>query len=110
MAPAIGEKGGPMRVFVLVDKGAPQGVFTTWDAAEAYADLHRLSLDHLHEFVTRHDHPEHLHLLAAIWDEDWEFYGEWKRETPRWKRPPQKVRLDHYHLKRDKFRITPALK
>jgi len=105
MAPGIGEKGGPMRVFVLVEKGAVQGVFMSWDEAETFADEHRLSLDHLFEYVTRHDNPDHLHLLAAEWDGGWEFHGEWKRETPRWKQQPTRVRLDHYHIRSKVFRI-----
>jgi hypothetical protein len=107
MAGAVGSTSpaGRRRVFVLVDKGIAQGVFLSWDAAESFADEHRLSLDHLMEYETSRDYPDHLHLMAAMWEEDWEFQGEWTREVPDWGVPPKKVRLDHYHAKADGFHI-----
>jgi hypothetical protein len=89
----------------LVDKGIARGVFTSWDAAEAFADEHRLSLDQLMEYETQADHPDHLHLLAAKWDGPWTFQGEWTKQTPNWLKPPEKVRLDHYHAKGDGFAL-----
>jgi hypothetical protein len=100
-----GSQSGQQRVFVLVDKGIAQGVFPSWDAAEAFADEHRLSLDKLMEYVTRSDHPDHLHLLTAQWEGNWEFQGEWTNEAPDWPKPPRQVRLDHYHAKGNKFHL-----
>ena len=100
-----GQLGGRRRVFVLVDKGLAQGVFTSWDAAEAYADEHRFSLDHLMEYETRLDHPDHLHLMAAEWEGEWSFQGEWTRIPPKWPKPPRKIRLDHYHAKGNEFHL-----
>lgn len=100
-----GPGSGRQRVFVLVDKGSARGVFTSWEAAETFADEHKLALDHLMEYVTRSDHPDHLHLMAALWDNDWEFQGEWTRQPPRWPKPPRKVRLDHYHAKGGGFQL-----
>lgn len=93
------------RVFVLVDKGESQGVFTSWDAAEAYAEANRFTLDHLLEFETNPDHPDHLHLMAGLWEGTWKFIGEWTRGLPPWKSPPEKVRLDHYHLRKSAFHL-----
>ncbi|MGC9451046.1 MAG: hypothetical protein ACP5I4_06315 [Oceanipulchritudo sp.] len=98
-------KSGPRRVFVLVDQGIAKGVFLSWEAAETYADENRLSLDHLMEYETRRDYPDHLHLMAAKWDGDWQFQGEWTRNIPQWPKPPRKVRLDHYHAKGDGFQL-----
>ncbi|MEX0325664.1 MAG: hypothetical protein AB3N33_06210 [Puniceicoccaceae bacterium] len=96
---------GRQRVFVLVDKGTAQGVFTSWEAAETYADEHKFSLDRLMEYVTRSDHPDHLHLMAAQWEGDWQFQGEWTKQAPKWQKPPRKVRLDHYHAKGGGFQL-----
>ena len=101
----MGSSSGRQRVFVLVDKGSAQGVFTSWEAAETYADEHKFSLDHLMEYITRSDHPDHLHLMAAKWDGDWEFQGEWTRQAPKWPSPPKKVRLDHYHARGGGFQL-----
>lgn len=101
-----GSSTGRHRVFVLVDKGIARGVFFSWDAAETFADENRLSLDQLMEYETKADHPDHLHLLDASWEDDeWEFQGEWSRQSPRWPTPPKKVRLDHYHAKGDAFHL-----
>ena len=100
-----GPRSDRQRVFVLVDKGIARGVFFTWDAAEAFADEHRLSLDQLMEYETRSDSPDHLHLLAAIWDDDWEFQGEWTKKAPKWPNSPKKVRLDHYHAQGNRFHL-----
>lgn len=93
------------RVFVLVDKGEVKGVFPSWDAAEAFADDNRYSLDHLYEFQTKPDHPDHLHLMAAQWDGVWKFVGEWSKKTPDWEQTPARVRLDHYHALGQKFHL-----
>ncbi|MEX0332124.1 MAG: hypothetical protein AB3N64_11930, partial [Puniceicoccaceae bacterium] len=96
---------GRQRVFVLVDKGSAQGVFNSWEAAETYADENKFSLDHLMEYITRSDHPDHLHLMAAQWEGDWEFQGEWTKQAPKWQTPPKKVRLDHYHARGGGFSL-----
>lgn len=93
------------RVFVLVDKGDAKGVFSSWDAAESYADDNRYSLDHLYEFETKPDHPDHLHLMAAQWNGVWQFAGEWSKKTATWKQPPERIRLDHYHAMGGKFHL-----
>ena len=102
-------EGGPgsqrRRVFVLVDSGIAKGVFLSWDGAEAYADEHRLSLDHLMEYQTGPDYPDHLHLLTAKWDGGWQFQGEWKRLNANWISAPKKIRLDHYHCKGEAFHL-----
>lgn len=86
------------RLFVLVEAGETRGVFMTWEAAEGFADDQDLSISRIYEFKTRPSHPEHLHLMSALWDEEWRFVGEWPEETPPWRRPPRKIRLDHYHV------------
>lgn len=107
MAGEVGSPGNPehRRVFVLVDRDQIQGVFGSWEAAEFYADKHKLPLDHLMEYVTRRKHPDDLHLMVAKWDAKWVFQGEWSREAPRWKRPPEKVRLDHYKVEGKGFTL-----
>ncbi len=107
MAPPLGGAAGAgrRRVFVLVDKGIARGVFTSWEAAEAYADQHHYSLEHLLEFETDPDHPDHLHLLAAKWDGDWEYHGRLEKFAPAWPTPPRRVRLDHYQAKGDTFQL-----
>lgn len=87
------------RVFVLVDSGAVQGVFASWDAAETFADDKQLSLDRLLEFETSPDHPDHFHLMSAKWGNVWKFVGEWTRREPRWKKPPDRIRMDHYYMR-----------
>lgn len=101
----LNNRAGRRRVFVLVDKGKAQGVFNSWEAAEAYADENRFSLENLMEYETRPDHPDHLHLMAAKWDDSWEFVGEWTRKKPSWNKPPQQIRLDHYHARGPEFRL-----
>lgn len=105
MASQLGARGHGerYRAFVLVDKRKAQGVFRSWDEAEAFADENNFSLDHLFEFETKSAHPDHLHLMAARWDEGWQFVGEWSRFAPYWESPPSQIRLDHYELKGDKF-------
>ncbi len=93
------------RVFVLVDQDSAKGVFFTWDAAEKFADAHHYSLEKLMEYETRSDYPDHLHLMAAKWDADWIFQGEWSRRTPNWSSPPKQIRLDHYHAKGNAFHL-----
>jgi hypothetical protein len=93
------------RVFVLVDNDSAKGVFFTWEAAETFADENRYSLDQLMEYETRSDYPDHLQLMAAKWDDDWKFQGEWTQKTPNWSTPPEKVRLDHYHAKGNAFHL-----
>jgi len=107
MAGPIGSKpgGNRRRVFVLVDGGIVRGLFNSWDEAEAYADEKRFSLDHLMEYETRKDFPDHLHLLSAQWDEDWIFQGQWSKHLPRWQNPPARIRLEHYHFKGNEFQI-----
>lgn len=99
MAPPIGDDAetARRRVFVLVDKDVARGVFSSWDAAETYADENRFSLDHLLEFQTNPDHPDHLHLMIARWAGVWKFVGLWSKTPPKWPLPPEKIRLDHYH-------------
>lgn len=91
------------RVFVLVADSNVQGVFTTWDAAEAYAEKHSLPLDKLMEYETSRSDPDHLHLLTVQWESTWAFHGQWPRKTPNWPYPPKKVRIDHYHLRDNRF-------
>ena len=108
MAGPVGSSHGSprQRVFVLVDEDAAKGVFFTWEAAEAFADENRYSLDKLMEYETRSDYPDHLHLMAALWEDDlWIFQGSWSRKRPDWKTPPKKVRLDHYHARGSSFHL-----
>jgi hypothetical protein len=91
------------RVFVLVADGSVQGVFTTWDAAEQFAERNKLPLDRLMEYETPRGDPDHLHLLSVQWENTWAFHGQWPKKTPKWPYPPKKIRLDHYHQKDDKF-------
>ncbi len=91
------------RVFVLIADENVQGVFTTWDAAEHFAESNNLPLDRLMEYETSRSDPEHLHLMAVQWENTWVFYGQWPKKTPNWPYPPKKVRLDHYHQKGDKL-------
>lgn len=93
------------RVFVLVDNDKTQGVFTSWEAAEAYADKHGLSLERLMEFATHPDHPDHLHLMAVAWGDTWKFLGQWSKRPLVWTKPPEKVRLEHYHAKGEEFKL-----
>jgi hypothetical protein len=88
-----------------VDNDSAKGVFFTWEAAETFADENRYSLDQLMEYETRSDYPDHLQLMAAKWDKDWVFQGEWSQKTPNWSSPPEKVRLDHYHAKGNAFHL-----
>lgn len=103
MAAQIGGDASRKRAFVLVDKDQARGVFSSWDAAEAHADEHGLSLDRLLEFETDSDHPNHLHLMAAQWDGEWKFVGEWSKFAPYWAVPPSRIRLDHYHARGNVF-------
>lgn len=90
-------KSNRRRVFVLVDRGEAQGVFCSWDGAEAYADENRIPIDNLLEFQTKPEHPDHFHLMSGFWDNAWRVVGEWTTETPAWNTPPEKIRLQHYH-------------
>lgn len=107
MAGSVGSGYGSrrQRVFVLIDGDAAQGVFYTWEAAETFADENQYSLDQLMEYETPGDYPDHLHLMAAKWDDAWIFQGEWTRTTPLWKSPPRRIRLDHYHAKGNSFHL-----
>ncbi len=107
MAGPVGSRSGSgrRRVFVLVDGGIVRGIFNTWDDAEAYADENRFSLDHLMEYETRKDFPDHLHLMEARWGDDWVFQGQWSKYLPKWDRPPEKIRLDHFHFKGSQFEL-----
>ncbi|MEX0323670.1 MAG: hypothetical protein AB3N63_16025 [Puniceicoccaceae bacterium] len=91
------------RVFVLVADQNVQGVFTSWDAAEQFAERNSLPLDRLMEYETARGDPDHLHLMTVQWENTWAFHGQWPRKAPRWPYPPKKVRLDHYHQRGDKF-------
>jgi hypothetical protein len=103
---AVGNYGShSQRVFVLVDQECVMGVFFTWEAAEAFGDENRLPLNRLMEYETRKDYPDHLHLMSAQWDDDWEFQGAWTTKAPDWPTPPKKVRLDHYHAKGNAFHM-----
>jgi hypothetical protein len=103
---AVGNYGShSQRVFVLVDQECVMGIFFTWEAAEAFGDENRLPLNRLMEYETRKDYPDHLHLMSAQWDDDWEFQGAWTTKAPDWPTPPKKVRLDHYHAKGNAFHM-----
>jgi hypothetical protein len=107
MAAKLGADGhsAQRRAFVLVDKDTAQGVFSSWDAAETFADENHFSLDRLLEFETNRDHPDHLHLMAAKWEDGWKFVGEWSKFAPYWESAPSHIRLDHYHARGRNFVI-----
>jgi hypothetical protein len=98
-------RAGGRRVFVLVHRGLAQGVFSSWDAAVEYADANQFSLEHLLEFETRPDHPDHIHLMEAERDGQWQFVGMWSRQPPDWQTPPDRLRMDHYHARGDGFEL-----
>ena len=96
---------GGHRVFVLIDNDSAKGVFFSWDAAEDFADQYGYSLENLMEYETPSDHPDHLHLMAAKWDSEWIFQGEWSNKVAKWQTPPRQIRLDHYHARGDEFHL-----
>lgn len=91
------------RVFVLVADNNVQGVFTSWDAAEEFAERNSLPLDKLMEYETPRSDPDHLHLMSVQWENTWAYHGQWPKKTPNWPYPPKKVRIDHYHLRDNRF-------
>lgn len=93
------KSGKPHAAWAVVTDGEVESVHPSREQAAQAASAQSRTL----EYQTSPEQPDCLFLISTLGERGWQLAGEWPREEPRWSKPPQRIRLEHFQLEGDAF-------